>query len=948
MSSSLGVDSTIVTVQCREATISNQFAHEIVAVLNGAINYLIDTAGRQFSTGYAASQPSTLNCGSLYGDFFRHITGTDENEALSFWRDEFEGLDATALPPTKCATDDAKPQTEARFELGNLDLTGDIFTTEAKLRAAWAIVAAKNENSSQSLFGAAVSRGQACSIIPVRVMVDWNGTGSALLQSVQNTITKMTTFQHAGLHVIRRASEDANLACNIATKVILDLGSVNGQAEPGFLQPPDSQSMMVRCQTRGNELLLGMKYDAAAVSELRVKRLASQFEQAIRCLNDFNMRKSQLRDMVTISPQELEDIWTWNTPVPKAAETPVHELIKERVLLTPEAPAICAWDGNLTYGSLDALSEKLAHHLVSLGIGPETIVPLCFEKSMWMPVAALAVMKAGAASLALDTTLPEVRLQTIVRQVDRKVILASAAMTSLGNRLGAGKVITVSAELQQINDNSQNRKLPTTHPSNLLYVVFTSGSTGTPKGTMITHENFSTSIVYQQAELGLTPSSRVYDFASYAFDVAWGNVLHALTCGGCLCIPSEADRQNNIERSIISLQANYAHITPTIMRHVDWYKLRSTITVINLSGEPVLSTDRARIPEDIKLVNAYGPAETNVATVQDLGTLGEREVSIGRGAGVCTWVVDVEDSKSLSSIGRDGELWLEGPLVGRGYLHDAARTSAVFVEDPPWLLQGTATRPGRRGRLYRTGDLVRYCEDGSLLYMGRKDTQVKIRGQRVELGEVELQLQRALGKMGQGIGPLDIVAETVQPQETDKVMLVAFLSLHGNAAMADEDLKVAVQQATAGLSDILATQLPRYMVPEAYIPIRELPVTATGKVDRQELRRVGASVTVQEIVALAQVSSSRPWFKTPTERVMQQLWADILGIAPDSISADANFFRVGGDSMGAMRLVSKARDRQLSFTVRDVFQHPTLKDLSTLAFANDSPRCALSVCQVSA
>ncbi|XP_044718948.1 condensation domain-containing protein [Hirsutella rhossiliensis] len=847
LTSFLDKEKTHLSVQFRQASINRQLAEEAAAVLGKAIEYLTNQ--------------------------FAHSPDQDKTDLKS------------------AADDDC--------------------TTAAKVWAAWSVVAARNAGSSEALFGAVkvpsgLATNSALSTLPIRVMVNWEDSGGKLLQSVRHQMTAMAPYERTGLQVIRRASEEAARACNFQAIVIIEDGTGEDFSASEIVHF-DANAVVVRCQVKNHEMLLTVRGHLDSVSEPCVNRITNQFEYAFGWLSDGAARKSTLQDAIPITPQELDDIWTWNCPLPDPVEKCVHDLIKSKVLADPQAPAICSWDGDLTYGQLDSLATKLAYQLADQSVKPGSFVPLIFEKSMWMPVAMLAVMKVGAASVALDTTQPEGRLRTAMTQVDSQVFLSSAENKHLAHRLGAKQVVVVGAEelsrLKPVSEQQQD--LPVACPSDALYAVFTSGSTGTPKGTILTHRNISTMITYQQEALGLTKASRVFDFASYAFDVAWCNFAHALTCGGCLCIPSEADRRNDIEGSILALSANYAHITPTILR-----------------GEPVLEGDVAHARQDMQVVNAYGPAETNVVTVHNLSSSQGGQVSIGRGAGACTWVVNAQDTSRLAPIGTIGELWIEGPLVGRGYLNDAERTAAAFVENPAWLFRGAPGQAGRQGTLYRTGDLVRYNDYGTLVYMGRKDRQIKIRGQRVELGEVENHVGRALrtttstntGDTGGGGGGLQVIAEAIQPKQADAVLLVLFVSLRGAQEMAEEDHSKAVHQATAGLSERLRDALPQYMIPTAYVPIRDVPLTATGKVDRRQLQDAYASKTVQELTTLSRPPNGRRQPTTDMERLMQKLWAEVLNVSPDDINVNDSFFQIGGDSIGAMRLVSMARDQELSVT----------------------------------
>jgi non-ribosomal peptide synthetase component F len=229
----------------------------------------------------------------------------------------------------------------------------------------------------------------------------------------------------------------------------------------------------------------------------------------------------------------------------------------------------------------------------------------------------------------------------------------------------------------------------------------------------------------------------VLDFASYAFDMAWSNFLFTLCIGGCLCVGSYSEMQNDLAGCLQRYNVSFAQLTPSLARTVD-VDILSALNTLILAGEGLQPSDIERCAKVRNLINAYGPAECSVcATAANLRYNDSGLPVIGKGVGQCTWIVDPKNPNLLVPVGVEGELWLEGPLVGLGYLDDE-RTANAFVNDPPWLLNGAPGHCGRQGRLYKTGDLVRYNSDGSLIFVGRKDSQAKIRGQRLELGEVEL------------------------------------------------------------------------------------------------------------------------------------------------------------------------------------------------------------------
>lgn len=677
-------------------------------------------------------------------------------------------------------------------------------------------------------------------------------------------------------------------------------------------------------------------YTRACLSDSQATRVLSLLQTISATLvkrpsNDY----VSLDGLDMVSSEDMADIWRWNSGVPETVNACVHDMIDETTKKQLHAPAICAWDGEWTYSELDDLSTRLAHHLVGLGVGPEVAVPLCLEKSKWSPVAMMGVMKAGGASVALDGNQPEERLRTIINQIKPPVILSSAAHQELAGRLtnelaGLASVVTVDdANLATLHLPQANQALPTVKPSNKLYLVFTSGSTGVPKGVVVTHSNIASAIKHQRQALGFTPESRVFDFSSYMFDVVWCNLLQGLSAGGCVCIPSDQDKKTDFMATITKLRANLVIFTPSAIRGLNLDALNS-LRSLHFIGEPLHMDTFKKVDPKVDVSNLYGPSEcTTFSTVQAISGRNPQAITIGRGAGLNTWVVDTSTGTSLVPIGRTGELLLEGPLVASGYLGDPVKTAAAFVDDPPFLLRGGPGHPGRRGRCYKTGDIVRYNADGTLTFIGRKDAQVKINGQRVELTDIESHVQSALAGEYKNV---QVIAEVVSPQQTSNSMLIAFICFDTTAFqdMSESERLGITKKATAQLDGRLASQVPTYMIPSAYIPLENIPVTATGKTDRRRLREMAKELTWEQLTANNFSDTERRQPGTPLERQLQILWATVLEVEPNLIGADDSFLRVGGDSVGAMRLVGSAREIGYSLSVTDILKNPKLCDMAKL------------------
>jgi amino acid adenylation domain-containing protein len=642
-----------------------------------------------------------------------------------------------------------------------------------------------------------------------------------------------------------------------------------------------------------------------------------------------------IRDLNIISDDQRDQIWLWNQTVPPPVQHCPHDWIIEQANKQPNVQAVSAWDGDLTYSELDSLSTTLAHRLLGLGIGPTSLVPLCFEKSKWVSVAILAVLKTGGAFLMINPTHPEPRLHSIIEQTRATTVLCSKSSMLLSSRLVDCPVV-IGADLVENNDT--NTLLPQVDPSSPMYIVFTSGSTGVPKGVVVSHTAFATSIIHQSEKLGYKSSSRVYDFVNHIFDVFVHYTVITLVKGGCLCVPSETDRSNSLMTSLIDAKPTHVSLTPSTARLVDPTKVPSIETCIFL-GEPCNINDTQKWWGHVKLINAYGPSEcTPLSTIKDNAKNMEAVTRIGKGAGAVTWIVDPVDHNKLLPIGMAGELLLEGPLLGLGYLNDPEKTTAAFIQDPAWLLAGsTAQHSGRSGTLYKTGDLVRYSEDGDLTFVGRKDTQVKINGQRIELAEVEHWIEICMP------GTSAAVAEVIIPLGKNPVPVLAVFCSLVHKATAEDESELAAVKIMSISSDILkelAAHLPSYMLPTLFFSMREMPMTTTGKMDRKRLREIGESFSVTQLAELRTADlGPKQQPGSALEQSIQKIWSQVLNMESSKIGPNDNFFYLGGDSISAMQVVAEARKVGMKLAVSSLFRHPTLHALTQqcIPAIDDSP-----------
>ncbi|KAI3009361.1 hypothetical protein CBS147346_2252 [Aspergillus niger] len=802
--------------------------------------------------------------------FIKYIQGQSHERAVEYWRDHLAECDCAPFPSLPSAVQCVKTNSEITQKLPSISIHTPGVTPAILVRSSCALLLSCMTKSKKVVFGITTSGrsapvagieeivGPTIATIPLYVNIQESQTVIEYLTTMQQHMTSMIPFEQFGLHNIAKTSSNAHQACMFQTLLIIQpqetgrVDNIFGKWEE-WHKPEwdDTYALVLEVQLGTGRV--NARFDSSVIRSWIVQDLLEGLNFMIKqlCTAVPNRR---IADIASVPPLSLERIWEWNVTVPCPVRTTMTEIIKKQVDKQPTALAIHAWDGDLTYGQLDHLATSLAIELVKLGVsplllGPNNVVPLCFQKSKWAIVSILGVLKSGLGFVLLDPSLPESRLRSILRTVGSKTLLSSQACMELSHRL-CKMAIQVGPDLSTVSTHMRIHSNGVTGrtqlPSSLLYAVFTSGSTGTPKGVMVSHENFCSALHYQSRILNFTARSRVLDGASYSFDAAIHNILTTLAVGGCLCIPSQQSYRGDIGTAIAATRPTICNLTPTVARLLDPQRVYDLETLI-LLGEPVTRHDIDRWESsNVHVINAYGPAEcTPISTINATPFHTAEATRIGTGAGLITWIVHPEDHNRLVPPGCTGELLLEGPLVGLGYMNNPEKSGDAFVEDPEWLLLGSGSprHPGRRGRLYKTGDLVQYNEDGSLTFMGRKDNQVKIRGQRVELGDIEYHVLASLPTKA-----IKVVAEVVGLEDDGepKPVLVAFIHMDSNGMPASEEPAMATKP--YHLTDVVRERISRKLsiIPDVFISMLKLPVTSTGKIDRRQLRDIGRSLLLSE------------------------------------------------------------------------------------------------------
>ncbi|MEK7866017.1 MAG: amino acid adenylation domain-containing protein [Planctomycetota bacterium] len=584
----------------------------------------------------------------------------------------------------------------------------------------------------------------------------------------------------------------------------------------------------------------------------------------------------------------------WNaTAAPFPEDTCVHAMVERQARATPSAPAVLHQGRAVSYAELDGAATALARRLRARGVGPETLVAVLVERSPEMVVALLAVWKAGGALLPLDPSWPDERKAAVVRDAGAGIALSQrSGATRLAEIAGPGlRVLCVDDVVSEDGVAGDGGA----RPSNLAYVIYTSGSTGAPKGVMIEHRSVANVVSSFCGTYRVGPEDRVLQQASLAFDVSVNEIFPVLAAGGAVVIPRQ-DEIADFDRLAALVAAERVTImaaAPSALAELNRRAPQLAGLRLVLSGGEALSRfDVDRLLRTAVVTNGYGPTEATIcATCYDLRQLppgSPASVPIGRPLpNYRVYVLDRE--MQLLPVGCPGEVCIAGVGLARGYLKDAELTAARFVANP--------FEPG--GRLYRTGDLARWRADGQLEFLGRLDRQVKVRGCRVELGEVEAALREHPDVQDAVVTPL--------PDATDG-RLAAYIVPHPDRALSLVDVRTRAER-----------RLPAHMRPAAWVLLPELPLTASGKVDVARLPRPQAT-RPETGVAYVEPSGA-------TEVALARAWAESLGI--DRVGRHDSFFDLGGHSLLAAQVIVKLQETlHVAVPYRFFLETPTLEQMA--------------------
>ncbi|QES45327.1 hypothetical protein DEJ49_33875 [Streptomyces venezuelae] len=883
----------------------------------------------ELSQVYAAGgDASVLRRVAPYGEYVAWLGRQDKDAARDAWRAELAGADGSTLvaPQDPGRAPVLPDQTHTRLSVELTSAVGELarthgLTVNTVVQGAWALVLARLAGRTDVVFGATVAGrpaelpgvesmiGLFINTLPVRVRLDGAQPVGELLARLQETQSGLIDHQHVGLAEVQKL---AGPAAVFDTLVLYE----NYPLPPAGPEPgPDAVTIRPAQASRdashypltlvavpgGDRMRFKLDHRPDLFDRAAAESVVQRF---VRVLEQITADPSaRVGDIDVLEQAERSAVTEhWNATGRPLAAGSVVDAFEARARSAPDTYAVRCGEDTLTYGELEERANRLARHLAGLGVGRERRVGLCLPRGTDMIVAELAVWKAGGAFVPLDPDHPADRLHYMITDSGADIVLATGATLADVPEGTARTVVLDGARTARViaAESGEPLGLPV-GAEQLAYVIYTSGSTGRPKGVALAHRGVVNLAEAMRPALDLRDGVVMLQYASFSFDGAVLDVAVTLAAGGTLAIASAEERTepDALAGMIRATGVEAASVVPSVLRTLDPETVAGVRNWV-LGGEWLTADLASRWAGRARLWNTYGPTEATVMATVGRVDEGIKPVDapppIGRPLGnMRTYVLD----GFLRPVppGVSGELYVAGPGVARGYVGRPDLTAERFVACPF----------GAGGRMYRTGDLARWTPEGQLSFAGRADEQVKLRGFRIEPGEVEAVLAAHAS-----VREAAVIAREDLPGDK---RLVAYVVPAAEDSGPGSGTPRALD--TEALRAFAATRLPAHMVQATTVVLDALPLTVNGKLDRSAL----------PAPELAVRGGRDP--RTPVETVLCDLFADVLGI--ERAGADDSFFALGGDSISSMMLVSGARRAGLTVTARQVFEHRTPAALALVA-----------------
>ncbi|MEL4896704.1 amino acid adenylation domain-containing protein [Crocosphaera sp. Alani8] len=851
-----------------------------------------------------------------YGDYIGWLQQQDQNISKDYWKEQLKGF----ITPTiwgverNSIVEKDSPQAEQEIILSsNITTTLKSLTQQQELtlntliRGALALLLSYYSGETDIVFGATCSGRSATleginsmvglfiNTLPVRVKVSPKQDLIPWLKRLQTQQGEASRYEHVSLLEIQENSDLASGTSLFDTILVFE----NYPVDPSIIQESESltidsvkstewTSLPLTILVGGtNQLSIKMKYHCDRFSDQMINRLLGHFKTVLN--NIINNPQQQLWEISLLTDHEKQLLIKDNRE--KATENGhicIPQLFEQQVEKNPQNIAVTFENKKLTYEELNNKANQLAHYLGSLGVKPETLVGVCSKRSLGMVIAILAILKAGAAYVPIESTYPPQRINYILQDAQLSILLTDQDFSEVPVKT----VVNLNTDNLKLSQYPNTNPTPKLTPNHSIYAIYTSGSTGNPKGVINTHRGLINRLNWMQKAYHLTPDDLVLQKTPYTFDVSVWEFFWTLLNGACLVMSKPEGHQDSgyLASLIIEENITTVHFVPSMLQvflEEEKASQCNSLKRVICSGEAFSVDLKNRFFQtfDATLHNLYGPTEAAIDVTAWTCQADDLSVPIGKPIdNIQAYVFNPQ--LQLLPMGVAGELYLGGEGLARGYLNRPDLTAESFVPNP--------FDAGER--LYKTGDLVRLGEDGNIEYLGRIDNQVKIRGVRLELGEIETTLNQHP----------DIIACVVLAKEFAEGdrRLIAYIQTEQT-----EDISGELRQ-------FLSERLPNYGIPSVFIRLDSFPLTSNGKLDRKSLLSLNYSST-REIIAP----------RNETEEAIAEIWREILKI--DNLSVEDNFFELGGNSLIATRVNSRLRQTfSLDLPLRTLFEKPTIGTLA--------------------
>ncbi|MEO8429887.1 MAG: amino acid adenylation domain-containing protein [Acidobacteriota bacterium] len=906
-------------------------------ILDGWSHWLVFDELFRIYAGLREGTEPDLSPARGYGDYIRFVRAQNRDAEEPFWRKALQGV----RDPTRFPSEPSADAAERNYGIEWLDLgeaeTRSLDSAARRLRVtqntivqgAWAILCSRYSGSPDVVFGVTVSGrspslegvegivGVLINTLPVRVRVGGEEIAAKWLAALQDHQIDVRDHQYSSLTQTQGWSEvprgtplfesliifenfpTSSAAMGIEDLKIREIGSFQRASYPLTLSAIPGESLRLR-----------LAYDRRRFQDPAIRRMLGHLRHLVLAI--VRHPEAALDDLEMIPEDERARILEWDREATAfATGSRLHETFEDQARRTPDAVALELEGATLSYGDLNRRANRLARSLGRRGVKPGDLVGICLNRSFEMVTAILAVLKAGGAYVPLDPAYPADRLRFMAEDSGMKVLLSDgASMDALPEAAGVSVCRLDDADEAVSRESPEDLHLAGSD-EDLAYVIYTSGSTGHPKGVLVTHRNVDRLFGATEDWYGFGAGDVWTLFHSYAFDFSVWEIWGALRYGGRLVIvPQSVARSPEEFRELLSRsRVTVLNQTPSAFRALiaaDETSLSPLfLRAVIFGGEALDATMlrpwfERRGDEVPRLVNMYGITETTVHVTYH--PLSRADAAAPAASAIGRPIPDLQvlvlDPRGrVCPAGVAGELHVAGEGVARGYLHRPELTRERFLPNP------FSRNP--ECRLYRTGDLGRYRSDGTLEYLGRLDQQVKIRGHRIELGEVEAAIS-GHERIAQAV----VVAREDKPGDSRLIAYVVAASRAGSGSPAPSE---------ADVRSHLKKTLPIYMIPSTFLFLESLPLTPSGKVDRRALPAPRARGGVE-----------REGFVAPrneTERAVAAIWASVLGV--EALGAGDSFFEQGGHSLLATQVVSRVRDRfHTDLPIRVLFDSPTVEEFA--------------------